>query len=214
MNDLDVAGNTIVVGYMKNPERLPMVSVSRDNGNTWQDILLKKELGSTKSVYISPNAPNIIYASGRNLYGRNEGKDVFGFVYKSTDGGISFKEVFENRKREYVYAVNANPNNLSLVCCSSDNGILVSSNEGKTWNQAYDETTESTFVTSDGMIFGLCRKGVIISADEGNNWDFLWKSDRPLYQGKNMQYFHRIKVDEKQRKVYAGTKNGLLIIDY
>lgn len=134
--DLNISGNVkIGDGIYK----------STDGGNTWQNI----GLGHTSivsEIIIDPNNTNIIYAS---TMGKHYTSDVDRGVYKSTDAGTSWSQVFNTATDAGAIDILMDPFNSNTLYCamfnrtrtnqvtiaSGPNSLLYkSTNGGTTWN--------------------------------------------------------------------------------
>lgn len=157
------------------------VAKSEDRGKTWK--LKSNGMPSQQwpyTVAIDSNNPNIMYTSTKN--GQNKGfcdRNVFcGVVMKSTDGGENWFKIMNglNDKSEF-YTLLIYPLNHNILFLSTNKGVYMSSDAGKSWmpannglpstnNQVRDNVAENLALTPDNkyLILGLVEYG-------------LWKAD-------------------------------------
>ncbi|EAR00435.1 WD40/YVTN/BNR-like repeat-containing protein [Maribacter sp. HTCC2170] len=111
-------------------------------GTTWKPLTDKESFYATGCVTIDPNNNGVIWlGTGENNGGRHIG--VGHGVYKSTDGGDSWKNM-GLKKSEHVSKIIVHPDNSDIVWVASqgplwssggDRGLYKSIDGGKTWNQ-------------------------------------------------------------------------------
>lgn len=106
---------------------------SSENGAaSWQVALLPKGVNAPSDLLIDPDNPQRMYLScwPRRI---NE-KDVFGGVYLTTDGGMNWKQVFDERVR--VFAAAFDPLDSQTIFINTfQNAAYRSDDGGKTWNR-------------------------------------------------------------------------------
>ena len=119
---------------------------SENGGKTWKHVGLT-ETRHIGKVVVDPKNPNIVYvaALGR-LWGRNNERGV----YKSVDGGKTWKLVFTQGERAGVVDLEMDPSNSNILYACAwdrlraaylfqsggmDSGIFKSTDGGQTWHQ-------------------------------------------------------------------------------
>ena len=128
--------------YGPNPER--GVYKSTDGGNSWERILFVNELTGAVELSMDPSSPGILYAAMWE-HQRTPFKVISGGpgsgLYKSTDGGESWKQIHKGlpeEKGKMAIAVSpANPDRVyALIESDSDKdkgGLFVSTDAGSSW---------------------------------------------------------------------------------
>ena len=111
-------------------------------GTTWKPIFDSQPVYSIGSVTIDPSNPSIIWVgSGENVGGRHVGYGDG--VYKSTDGGKSWKNM-GLKKSEHISEIIVHPDDSNVVYVASqgplwssggDRGLFKTIDGGKTWNK-------------------------------------------------------------------------------
>ena len=127
-------------------------------GTTWTPIFEKEGSYSIGCITIDPNNPHTIWVgTGENVGGRHVG---FGDgLYKSTDGGASWKNV-GLKKSEHISKVVVHPTNSDIIWVAAqgplwskggERGLYMSKDGGTTWERKLgdDEWTGVTEVVVD-----------------------------------------------------------------
>ena len=141
--------------------------------------------GTVPAIGYSPYYPNILYvASGRggpwqaNLY---QGADVNGFggVYRSTDGGKTWKQVDLGLNSTAVESINVNPYNPYEVVISTSGlttevggGIYKSINGGNSWQETFPQG--GNYITYiNGSLYAASFHAILYSTDFGSTWHVM-----------------------------------------
>lgn len=174
--------------FAPNPER--GVFRTKDGGKSWEKVLFIADTIGIADVEFAPDDPNTIYAAAW----RGERKPwtiisggVEGGIYKSTDGGNTWKKMVTGLPKGLIGKIDlavspANPNRLwALVeAPKGDGGVYRSDNKGESFELV------STFDPLLDRPFYYCN----ISANP-KNADVLWVSSTQLWKstdgGKNWQ---------------------------
>ena len=116
---------------------------STDAGKTWEKILYINERTGCADVALDPSDPLVVYATTwefrRFPYAFNSGGQGSG-VYKSTDGGKSWKELTNGLPQKpfgrvaFALAPSA-PNHLLAIVESKETGLYISQDGGEHWKQ-------------------------------------------------------------------------------
>ncbi len=195
---------------------------STDGGDTWQNIGLKDTRQISKIV-IDTNNPDIVYVGALgHAYGPNEERGV----YKSADGGVTWKRVLDKGPEIGVADLAIAAGKPSLLFASlwnahrppwstyapllgSGSGLYRSQDGGQTWQQCSGHgLPEGTWgrsgvaVSSDGRrvyaVIEAKKSGLYVSDDGGDDWR-LANSDPRLTS--RAWYFSRITVDPRDSDV-------------
>lgn len=105
------------------------------------------------------------------------GEEILIAVYKngvfgSTDIGQSWLSYNENLPDLKVLAVLALGNELLVA---TDSGIYKSTQNRKGWQQVFEGRQAVSLQEKDGHIIAGCTAGVLLSKDEGENWEYIHK---------------------------------------
>lgn len=133
--------------YGENEERGIFKSI--DGGETWKRILFKSSKSGAIDMIIDPNDPETIYASLWQVY-RTPYKMLGGgpecSLYKSTDGGMSWKDISENKGfasrplgKIGITVSPANSKKLWALVESNEGGVYFSEDAGETWSLVNNE---------------------------------------------------------------------------
>jgi photosystem II stability/assembly factor-like uncharacterized protein len=195
---------------------------STDGGDTWQNIGLKDTRQISKIVVDSTN-PDIVYVGALgHAYGPNEERGV----YKSTDGGASWKRILDKGPEAGVADLAIAAGKPSVLFASVWNahrppwstyapvlgrgsGLYRSQDAGESWQECSGHgLAEGTWgrsgvaVSSDGKrVYALVEakaSGLYVSDDGGDNWK-LANADSRLTS--RAWYFSRITVDPNDANV-------------
>ncbi|MBU3077331.1 VPS10 domain-containing protein [Sphingomonas quercus] len=139
----------VVLGhpYDKNAER--GIFRSRDGGASWQKILYKSDSAGAVDLTIDPHNRNVMFAAiwdvNRKPWQLTSGGPESG-LYKSTDGGDTWKEITRNRGlpagvigKIGVSISGADGNRVYAMIENRDGGVFRSDDGGVTWAKTNDE---------------------------------------------------------------------------
>ena len=130
-----------------NPER--GVFRTKDGGKTWKKVLYKSEAAGAIDLVMNPSNPDelfaVIWEFERKVWGAKTGGPASG-IWKSTDGGDSWKEITYNeglpaggRGRAGVTMSAADPKKVyALVDSETKPGLYVSNDLGENWGFVSD----------------------------------------------------------------------------
>jgi photosystem II stability/assembly factor-like uncharacterized protein len=174
---------------------------STDAGVTWAFMGLR-ETGQIGAVVIHPTDPNTVWVAAiGNVFGRNTERGVF----KTTDGGVSWRRTLFLNDSVGAVDIEMQPGNPSVlyasmwrgerkpwtvVSGSRDGGIYKSTDGGETWRKLTSGLPSELFGKSDlattaadprrvyAVIEAKPGSGVYRSDDAGETWRLT--ADRPL----------------------------------
>jgi photosystem II stability/assembly factor-like uncharacterized protein len=98
------------------------VYVSNDNGNSWREAGLKEY--NIRTLAMSPNNKNIIYAGGTG-------------IFKTTDGGNTWSDLNlkDNDTTPTVRDIEISNKNPAIIYLATNTGIFKSSDNGASWSE-------------------------------------------------------------------------------
>ncbi|ULQ50988.1 VPS10 domain-containing protein [Flavihumibacter fluvii] len=115
--------------------------VTHDAGKSWEKSLYISDKAGCADVSIDPQHPNIVYATTwefrRLPYLFNSGGTGSG-IYKSTDGGKTWKEINKGLPakpfgRVALALAPSSPDNLLAIVEAKETGLFISADGGETW---------------------------------------------------------------------------------
>ncbi|HEY6137114.1 MAG TPA: glycosyl hydrolase [Thermoanaerobaculia bacterium] len=133
------------MGHAFGPSDQRGVYRSRDGGKTWDRVLfINKDVGAVDLI-LDPGNPRTLYASTwrfrRTPYSFESGGDGCA-LWKSTDGGDSWKELSRNKGMPKgtlgiigITVSPSNPQNLYAIVEAKDGGVFRSRDGGDTWTK-------------------------------------------------------------------------------
>ena len=133
--------------YGENPERGIFKSVN--GGKSWDKVLYKSSKAGAIDLVIDPNDPETLYATIWQVY-RTPYKMLGGGpdcgIYKSSDGGKSWKDISENKGlperplgKIGITVSGANSNRLWAIVEANNGGVYVSDDAGDSWELVNNE---------------------------------------------------------------------------
>ena len=193
---------------------------SADAGKTWQHVGLN-DTQAISRIRIHPQNPDIVYVAALgHPYGPNDDRGVF----KSTDGGKSWRRVLFKSSRAGAVDLSLDPNNpqvmfaaiwdvyrtpWSLSSGGPDSGFYKSTDGGDTWTEITRNPGLPAGIIgkigvsvsgADGKrVYAIVENengGVFVSDDAGATWRRV-SEDRRLRQ--RAFYYSRIYADPKER---------------
>jgi photosystem II stability/assembly factor-like uncharacterized protein len=137
------------MGHMAGPNDERGVFRTKDGGKTWQKVLFKNNLAGAVDVAIDPTNSRVLYATIwqviRKPWTFESGGPDSG-LYKSTDGGDTWKEITRNpglpkgvigRMGVAISPVKAG--SVWVIVEAEDGGIFHTDNGGATWTKVNDQ---------------------------------------------------------------------------
>jgi photosystem II stability/assembly factor-like uncharacterized protein len=136
-------------GHAAGPNDQRGVFRSKDGGKTWERVFFKSNKAGAVDLSMDPSNPNVIYASiweaKRTPYSLESGGPDSG-LYKTTDGGDTWKEISRNPGgpkggalgRIGVAVSPADPERVWAIIEAEDGGVYRSDNGGGSWVKVND----------------------------------------------------------------------------
>ncbi len=123
----------VVVRGLKNGKEVDgSLYLSRDGAESWERLPLPEGVNAPNSLAFDPKNPKTMYLAcwPRTM----EGKENYGGVYMTEDGGVSWKNIFD--KSAHAYAVAVDPKDTSVLYLVTFNGSAYRSGDrGCTWER-------------------------------------------------------------------------------
>ncbi|HEV2698473.1 MAG TPA: glycoside hydrolase, partial [Terriglobales bacterium] len=149
-----------VLGHPYGPNAERGIFRSTDGGVSWQKVLYKDENTGGSDVEIDPADPNVVYAClWQSRLGPSEDKNEFagtgGGVYKSTDGGNTWRKLTKGL-----------PDDLVQI------NLTIAPSQPKRLYATVSTTHPTNYATDEGM-------GFFRSDDGGESWTRITNDPRP-----------------------------------
>ncbi len=161
---------------------------SLDEGLTWQpasttpseflDPFDNPFTPDIRNVVLDPQRPDNVFAYGVEYFNRTEAES-YGYVFRSTDGGLSFDVVLNRAPRGDGSGTGAFDLIDGVLYAGTQGGAYVSSDQGATWtNTSFGASCAivNGWFAVDGLVIAasrlssLCGAPVHASIDQGRSW--------------------------------------------
>ena len=133
------------MGHMAGPNPDRGVFRSKDGGKTWQKVLFKSDNAGAVDLAMDPGNPRVLYAAIWQVVRKPwtfESGGPDGGIWKSTDGGDTWKELTHNPGlpkgvlgRIGVTVSPANPDRVWALIEAQEGGVFRSDDAGATWTK-------------------------------------------------------------------------------
>ncbi len=139
---------------------------STDNGLDWH-VLYSSPSYYLSSIAVTPTGDVFVLSLGLTLY-------------RSTNRGLSWSNAVPQSST--VDAVGITKSG-KVLASTEDEGLLASTNNGKTWNQISSNLVLARFTLNpQGAIFAVSSSGLASSSDDGSDWQAVPSSQFPNKQ--------------------------------
>jgi photosystem II stability/assembly factor-like uncharacterized protein len=226
IGDLAVAPSNPNVIYVATGEQTPGNGVwkSTDAGATWSHVGLQ-DSKYTLSIIVDPRDANLVYAAATGSYAVPLGDPVRSEargIYKSTDGGATWRKVYYKDDHWSPYELDFDPNDFHTIVAAVtriptqpgerpaegvDTILLKSTDSGEHWTPMGDQGLPTDNRHRTGLsiapglggkrIFALMSQGLYRSDDAGATWQKITNDPRIL----GSDYFGRVYSDPKNPDV-------------
>src|SRR5262245_30862955 len=222
--------NTVFVAalgnaYASNPDR--GVYRSRDGGATWEKVLFKNDEVGAIDLAFDPVDPKVVYATLWNvrrppwfIYTPANGPG--GEIYKSVDGGSTWKEIsegipLEGRGHIGISVAPSNRSRIYAVVDAKDGGVFSSNDAGATWarlssdKRLWDRGWYFEKVTADPKnadIVYVMNTSMYRSTDAGKTWT-------PIKGAPGGDDYHQLWInpDDPKRMILASDQGTIVTVD-
>lgn len=146
--------------------------MTNDGGDTWITTTDNLPSIGVSAIAVSPENPNHIYIGT----GDRDADDAVGVgVFKSYDGGHTWKHMNNGMGNRIVNDMLINPRNTETVIAGTSGGIYVSHNAGETWiNVKAGNFWDLEYKPGDTTtLYGALDGKFYRSLDGGNNWSSI-----------------------------------------
>ncbi len=113
---------------------------SSDNGKSWKEIDEGLNRHLVTALAVSPKDENTILVGTSITTGESGSPHKETGIFKSTDGGLHWKNV---GLYDFVYALTVDPNNTNIVYAGTDKGLFKSIDCGEMWKEVKLSDTEN-----------------------------------------------------------------------
>ncbi len=149
-----------VLGHPYGPNAERGIFRSQDGGKTWEKVLYKDENTGGSDIAIDPKNPQVIYASMWDARlgpweDRNDYEGTHGGLFKSTDGGSTWKQLTDGLPKDLVQ--------INIAIAASDSNRIYATLSTK---------EEGAYASSKGL-------AVYRSDDAGTSWRKITDDPRP-----------------------------------
>lgn len=175
-----------------------------DGGETWRPANSGLPTGRYTFGFVALEPKNSATVYAATLYGS---VTPYGSVYRSTDGGGSWKQI--NTERTITAIALDNQNSGTIYAVTAGNGLLKTVNGGDTWVQL-DNVLKDKYLNalavegSASVVYAGTRDGEVFqSTDAGTTWT-------QLGNGPTMPAIYSLAIDPRNvATAYAGTLGGV-----
>ncbi|HKF41848.1 MAG TPA: hypothetical protein VKG01_01980, partial [Thermoanaerobaculia bacterium] len=187
------------------------VSTSRDGGATWSQSYFDYYCSdfcteAITTLVLDPSNPSTVYA------GIDADYDYpgFGSMFRSADGGKTWKESDAGIDVSSVYSIAADPLDSQRVLAGastngSSPGTFLSEDAGQIWRRTSNSASRALVFDPwdpQALYAGTDKDGVLRSVDRGRNWS-------PMNSGLPSPRILSLAIDRARGLLLAGTGDGV-----
>jgi photosystem II stability/assembly factor-like uncharacterized protein len=166
------AGTTNILGVGKSG-----IFASLDKGKSWSFSDKGLDFTDITEIVIDPSQSTTLYAATIQICDCGGGiSENEGGVYRSLDGGTSWKRIVIGLTNVRVQSLAIDPKVPSTLFAGTYNGLFISKNGGEDWSKVIKDNShlgiQSIYInpiSPSNMIMGTSR-GIFKSIDHGANW--------------------------------------------
>jgi photosystem II stability/assembly factor-like uncharacterized protein len=211
--------------YGSHPDR--GVYRSRDGGATWQKVLFKNDDVGAIDLAFDPTNSQIVYATLWNVrrppwFVYTPANGPGGGIYKSADGGNTWKEIdegipLENRGRIGISVCPTNHNRIYAAVDAKEGGVFRSDDAGKSWTRLssdkrlwdrgwYFEKITADPTNADSVY--VMNTAMYKSTDAGQTWTAI----KGAPGGDD---YHQLWIypDDPRRMILASDQGAIVTVD-
>ncbi|NCT93328.1 MAG: glycoside hydrolase [Chitinophagaceae bacterium] len=144
-----------------------LIQVTRDGGKTWKNVT-PPDITSWSKVSLmeaSHTDPNTAYAAVNRI----RCDDMRPHIYKTNDGGKTWKEIVSGLPNEPINAVREDPVRKGMLYAGSENAVYVSFDEGANWQSLRLNMPATSIrdlvISKDDIVVGTHGRGFWILDD-------------------------------------------------
>jgi len=133
--------------------------------------------GKVNSISYSITNTSILYIALGGTFGS-------GGVYKSLDGGKTWRNVWSDECTYANYVLVHPENSKKAIVTTMFKGIYITNNGGRTWQQTYSQCTVWQLALDPldpNHVYAASIKGILETKNFGWTWKLVYRSDKPLY---------------------------------
>jgi photosystem II stability/assembly factor-like uncharacterized protein len=181
---------------------------SDDAGQTWQHTDSERRIWQRGwyfgGITVDPKDPDTVYVANTTLY-------------RSRDGGKSFDAIKGAPGGDDYHSLWIEPDDPSRMIVSSDQGVVISVDGGKTWTSWYNQPTAQFYhvITTPGFPYLLCGaqqdSGSACTTSRSNAATITFRDWRTIGVGGESQY---IAPDESDPNILYGGSFGAAVGRY
>lgn len=196
---VSIAHGSIILGgrYDNGPEQVMAVTISTDDGQTWNCTELSETYGITNVVVTDPDNQDHIFAGGYYQTPQTWNTPAF---FKSENGGADWEDITFSMEG-YPICLGYDPFDHNKMYMGTSRRFYISHNRGDTW------TTDGNYYSVRDIIcdpirantiYAATSSGVMLSQNGGNSWSAI-NDGLPSWDVTCLEY------NSVHNVLYAGT---------
>jgi photosystem II stability/assembly factor-like uncharacterized protein len=176
---------------------------STDSGMNWTiTSILSTGFNYGWCIAVDPIDPDIIYVGGCGYTSTREPR-----IFKSTDAGISWDEIYTAANGYYVYSLAINPGNTDIIYAGTyTDGIYRTTDAGNSWTKVHTGYYYYRMATSPAdpnIVFSSGYYYVYRSTDQGLSWSTVI-TGLPV-----IAYYYGLAINQLDAsEIYLGSSAG------